>query len=65
VKHWATEGFGMSPEDAGEHVLQLTGTAERPSPGTHLGVLAHCPECHVRFDLVPNERVNGAQQAPA
>jgi hypothetical protein len=61
VKRWATEkAFPMSPEEAGEHVLQLSGTTERPSPGTHLGTLAHHPHCRVRFDLVPNERVNGA-----
>lgn len=60
VKRWATDAFHMSPEDAGEHVLQLAGTTDRPSPGTHLGTLATHPHCHVRFDLVPNERVNGA-----
>jgi hypothetical protein len=61
VKRWATDkAFPMSPEEAAEHVLQITGTTERPSPGTHLGSLAAHPHCHVRFDLVPNERVNGA-----
>ena len=61
VKHWATEkAFHMSPEEAGEHVLQLSGTTERPSPGTHLGSLTRHPDCQVHFDLVPNERVNGA-----
>jgi hypothetical protein len=60
VKRWATEAFGMSPEEAAEHVLQLTGTTDRPSPGTHLGTLATHPKCQVSFDLVPNERVNGA-----
>jgi hypothetical protein len=60
VKRWATDAFHMSPEDAGEHVLQLAGTTERPSPGTHLGTLTAHPQCRVRFDLVPNERVNGA-----
>ena len=61
VKRWTVEkAFPMSPEEAGEHVLQISGTTERPSPATHLGTLASCPTCHVRFDLVPNERVNGA-----
>ena len=61
VKRWATEkGFGMSPEEAAEHVLQLSGTTERPNPGTHLGTLAKHPHCCASFDLVPNERVNGA-----
>jgi hypothetical protein len=64
VKRWVTDAFNMSPEDAGEHVLQLAGTTDRPSPGTHLGSLATHPHCHVRFDLVPNERVNGAPVSP-
>jgi hypothetical protein len=66
VKRWSTEkAFPMSPEEAAEHVLQITGTTERPSPGTHLGTLASHPHCHVRFDLVPHERVNGASGKPA
>lgn len=60
VKKWAAEKeFGMTPEEAGEHVLQLAGTQERPAPGTHLGGLTSRPGCKVAFDLVPNERVNG------
>ncbi|MBS0641742.1 MAG: hypothetical protein JSS43_17910 [Proteobacteria bacterium] len=60
VETWAAERkFGMTPQEAGEHVLQIAGTKERPDPGTHLGTLATCPDCHVAFDLVPNERVNG------
>jgi hypothetical protein len=49
----------MTPQEAGEHVLQITGTKDRPDPGTHLGTLAACPDCRLAFDLVPNERVNG------
>lgn len=61
VKRWATDkAFKMSPAEAAEHVLQLSGTTERPNPGTHLGALAKHPKCQVGFDLVPNERVNGA-----
>jgi hypothetical protein len=61
VKKWAAEQkFGMSPQEAGEHVLQISGTQDRPDPGTHLGAIATCPECRIAFDLVPNERVNGA-----
>lgn len=61
AKRWATEkAFPMSPEEAAEHSLQITGSMDRPSPGTHLGTLAAHPHCQVRFDLVPNERVNGA-----
>lgn len=59
VKRWAADKFNMSKEDASEHLLQLKGTHDRPSPSTHIGTLAHCPKCRVDFDLVPNERVQG------
>ena len=60
VKRWAAEKkFGMSEEESTEHVLQLSGSHDRPSPGTHLGALAACPSCRVAFDLVPDQRVNG------
>ena len=46
VKTWAAERkFGMTPQEAGEHVLQITGTKDRPDPGTHLGAIAACPDC--------------------
>ena len=61
VKRWAAEKkFGMSPEEASEHVLQLSRSHDRPSPGVHLGALAACPRCHLAFDLVPDQRVNGS-----
>jgi hypothetical protein len=61
VKRWAAEHkFKMSPEEASEHVLQIKGTHDRPAPGTHLGTLVTCPKCEVAFDLVPDQRVNGA-----
>lgn len=59
VKRWAAQQLGVSKEDAGEHVLQLSGTHDRPTPSTHIGTLAKCPACRVAFDLVPDERVNG------
>lgn len=60
VKQWAAvTKFGMTEEEAGEHVLQIAGTQDRPPPGTHIGVLTSCPACRVGFDLVPDERVNG------
>ena len=60
VKTWVAEKkFGMTPQEAGEHVLQIAGTKDRPDPGTHLGTIASCPACKVAFDLVPNERING------
>ncbi len=61
VKRWAAEHkFGMTPEEASEHVLQVVGTQDRPSPGTHIGALTSCPNCRLAFDLVPDQRVNGA-----
>jgi hypothetical protein len=61
VKNWAAiKKFHMSEAEAGEHQLQLGGTKDRPAPGTHIGSLTRCPDCRVHFDLVPDERVNGA-----
>ncbi len=66
VKRWdAEKKFRMSHEEASEHVLQIAGTHDRPAPSTHLGTLAKCPECRVAFDLVPDQRVNGAALADA
>jgi hypothetical protein len=49
VKKWAAEHeFGM-----------ISGSTDRPDPGTHLGAIVSCPDCRIAFDLVPNERVNG------
>lgn len=60
VKYWAAvKEFGMSKEEAGEHVLQIAGTHERPAPGTHIGTLTSGAVCAVAFHLVPDERVNG------
>ena len=64
IKTWAAiTKFGMTEEEAGEHVLQITGTHDRPSPGTHIGTLTSCPACRAQFDLVPDERINGAPAA--
>jgi len=59
VKFWAATKFGMSPEEAGEHVLQIAGTHDRPRPGTHIGALVSCQTCSIAFALVPDERING------
>jgi hypothetical protein len=60
VKKWAAEHkFGMSPEEASEHMLQIAGSHDRPAPGTHLGSLVSHGKCQLAFDLVPDERVNG------
>jgi hypothetical protein len=61
VKRWAAEHkFGMSEEEAGEHVLQIAGGHDRPAPGTHIGSLTDSKACGLAFDLVADERVNGA-----
>lgn len=66
VKRWAAENkFGMSEEEAGEHVLQIAGTHDRPAPGTHIGALTDGKVCGLAFDLVPDERVNGAANGVA
>lgn len=59
VKHWAARTFDLSKETIGEHQLQIVGTHERPSPGSHIGCLTAHPECQVEFDLLPDERING------
>lgn len=60
VEKWAAiKGFGMSPGDAAEHVLQFSGRTDRPEPDTHIGSLTTCPDCHLAFDLVPLKRVEG------
>lgn len=63
VKHWAAVGeFGMSVADAGEHVLQLAGTHEQPTEGTHIGALSGNKSRALTFDLVPKKRVNGTSR---
>ena len=64
VKKWIAEfKLKMSDAEAGEHVLQILGTYERPAPGTHIGVLSLAGTCEIKFDLVPDERVNGAPRS--
>ena len=63
IKNWAAiKKFGMTEAEAGEHLLQIAGTKDRPAPGTHIGTLAKHPACKVAFDLVPDERINGAPE---
>ena len=60
VKHWAAvRKFGMTEEEASDHLLQIAGTTDQPDPGTHIGTLASCPKCKVAFDLVTTPKVNG------
>lgn len=60
VKRWAAQRkFDMTKEEAGEHVLQVSGSHERPHPGTHIGALANGGCTKLAFDLVPDQRING------
>ncbi len=61
VKRWAvgSKGFNMSDVDAAEHVLQLSGSSERPDEDIHIGTLVIGAQCVVSFDLVPKIRVEG------
>ena len=58
----SSQGGQQPDEESGEHVLQIAGTHERPAPGTHIGVLANRKTCGLAFDLVADERVNGASE---
>lgn len=61
VKQWtAMHKFDMTKDDASEHLLQIAGTTSRPSPSTHIGALTDGKTCTIAFDLVADERVNGA-----
>lgn len=61
VKSWAVgkKGFNLTPVDAAEHILQLTGTADRPDEDVHVGSLVGATGCKVEFDLVAKVRVEG------
>lgn len=63
VKEWAAKHFGLAGNDAIEHVLNLHGTAETPSPGAPLSTLLRHHHHHhhhkLAFDLVPAKRVEG------
>lgn len=59
VKAHAVEVFHMAPKDAGEHVLQLCKSTDRPASDTPLHTLADHHTCAVCFDLVPEKRVEG------
>jgi hypothetical protein len=64
VKQWMAEHmFNMTQDDASEHVLQLASTTTRPAPNTHIGALTDGKICAVAFDLVADERVNGAGES--
>jgi len=59
VKKWAAKEFGMSKEDAVEHVLKISGSTDKPDEHTHIGALVSSPKSQLIFDLVPKVRVEG------
>lgn len=61
VKEWVVgrKGFGLDPVDAAEHVLQVTGSSDRPDEDVHVGSLVSASGCKVEFDLVAKVRVEG------
>jgi hypothetical protein len=61
VKEWATsaEAFTLSPVDATEHALQISGTSERPHDDVHIGALVGARNCALHLDLVAKRRIEG------
>ena len=61
VKQWAVgeQGFGLTPLDASEHLLQRCDSTERPDEDVHIGSLVTAPACELCFDLVAKQRVEG------
>ena len=58
VKKWFVDAINMSAVDATEHVLQITGTNERPNPDLHIGSLVS-ERCALELSLVPIKRIEG------
>lgn len=59
VKRWFVKEIGMTPVDASEHALQITGTSRRPDEDVPIGTLVAEGTCSVAFTLVPRKRVEG------
>jgi hypothetical protein len=61
IKQWAVgkKGFDLTPVDAAEHVLQVSGGTDRPDEDVHIGTLVQSPSCAFAFDLVAKVRVEG------
>lgn len=58
VKKWAVKELGVSPTDAAEHVLQISGTAAKPSLDTPLHQLVQHGH-RLDLDFVPEKRIEG------
>lgn len=61
VKQWAVgkQGFGLTPIDAAEHLLQVCSSTTRPDEDVHIGALVQAPNCGLCFDLIAKKRVEG------
>ncbi len=59
VKRWSVRELGISPSDAKELMLQISGTETRPDEDVHIGSLVVSPASAITFDLVPSPRING------
>jgi hypothetical protein len=59
IKKWVAHELGISPSDAAELMLQVTGTDKRPDPDTNIGALAKASAKALSFDLVPSPCING------
>lgn len=62
VKEWAVREFRLTPQDAGEHVLQLCNSTKQPPTDTLLAELTRGDDCSLCFDLVPEKRVEGSHE---
>lgn len=58
ITDWAIKKARLGNEEAGEHVLQISGTRIQPPLNTHLGSLA-THGCSASFDLVRKTLVQG------
>jgi hypothetical protein len=60
VFDWAVskKGFSLTPADATEHVLQVTGTTIQPDSHDHIGSFVE-EHCTASFGLVPKQRPQG------
>ncbi|MBV8686879.1 MAG: hypothetical protein JOZ90_10910 [Alphaproteobacteria bacterium] len=59
VKAWAVGKIPLEPQDAAEHVLEICDTKTRPVTDASLQQLTDGKRCSVRFNLVPDTRVEG------
>lgn len=62
VKAWAVHEFHLDHKDAAEHVLQISNSRDRPASDTPLHVLVPVGSCDISFDLVPEKRIEGADE---